>query len=380
VILMSEQTSKSRKIIESLAGKAIIIGVYLALLALFLYFPRLLDWMGRSKNTLHVYSFTEIISPEAIEEFEKQTGISVVMTYFETNEDLYTKFKVTGGEGYDLITPSDYMVELLAHEKLLHKLDHEQLTCFKEIDPRLMGRYFDPHNNYSIPAVWNVYGIAFDRSFLDVRNNEVSLDVIFEGAQAWKLGAQTRKGTRICMVEDPLEALMYAGLYLFGKVDNFSDQEFEAIKRLLIKQKEWIECYSNSSLYYYLLGKIVPLALTPGIFMRKLASEFTNFAFMIPKEGSMLVVENFAIPAQTKKIDMVYKFINFLLTKEMAARHSEMYGFNPTNRLAYELLDPEIANNPHYFPTDERFKKLFHTHNNLPWDKVEEVWLAVKFA
>lgn len=377
---MSEQVSTGKKIFDLLAGKVIIVSVYLALLALFLYFPRLLDWMGRSKNTLHVYSFTEIISPEAIEEFEKETGISVVMTYFETNEDLYTKFKVTGGQGYDLVTPSDYMVELLVKENLLHKLDHAKLPCFKEIDNRLMGRYFDPENNYSVPAVWNVYGIAFDRSFLNTQNNEIGLDVIFKGPEAWGSDVQAYKGTRICMVEDPLEALMYAGLYLFGKVDNFCDEEFEEIKKLLIKQKEWVECYSNSSLYFYLLGKIVPLALTPGIFMRKLASEFKNFAFMIPQEGSMLVVENFAIPQQSKKVDLVYKFINFLLSKEMAARHSDMYGFNPTNRYAYELLDPEIVNNPHYFPTNERFEKLFHTHNNLPMDKVEDIWLAVKFA
>lgn len=377
---MNVQTSSSKKILESLASKGIIIGMYISILAFFLYIPRMLDWMGSSRNTIHVYAFTEIISPEAIEEFEKKTGISVVMTYFETNEDLYTKFKVTGGDGYDLVTPSDYMVELLTKEHLLHRLDHKKLPRFSEIDPRLLHRYFDKHNLFSIPAVWNVYGIAADKNFLDIKNNQIGLDVIFKGPSVWKKGVPSGSPDRICMVEDPLEAIMFAGSYLFGKVDNFSDLEYERIKQLLIEQKKWVECYSNSSLYYYLLGKIVPMALTPGIFMRKLAADFKDFVFMLPNEGSMLVIENFAIPARSKKVELVYRFINFLLDKEIAAEHSKMYGFNPSNKNAYALLDKEIINNPHYFPTDERFEKLFHTHNNLPMDKVEDIWLAVKFA
>jgi spermidine/putrescine transport system substrate-binding protein len=377
---MSEKKSPDKHRLQSFFSKIVIVTVYTALLALSLYAPRFLDWFGSSKNTIHVYAFTEIISPEIIEEFTKKTGISVVMTYFETNEDLFTKFRVTGGEGYDLVTPSDYMVELLAQEKLLHKLDHTALPCFKEIDQRLMHRYFDPQNCYSIPAVWNVYGIAADKKILKNEPGKIGLNVIFEGPSSWKKDQEFKGNERICMLEDPLEAILYAGLYLFGKVDHFSSEEYEAIKELLIRQKKWIECYSNSSLYYYLLGNIVPMALTPGIFMRKLSSEFKDFVFMIPKEGSLLVIENFAIPACSKKIDLVYQFITFLLSKEVAARHSAMYGFNPTNRFAYELLDQAIVNNPHYFPPDEWFDRLFLTHNNLSVDRVEEIWLAVKFS
>lgn len=377
---MSNQFSSEKYWVWSFVGKIVVVGTYILILAGFLYAPRFFDWIGSTKKTIHVYAFTEIISPEAIEEFTKNTGISVVVTYFETNEDLYTKFRVTGGEGYDLVTPSDYMVELLAKENLLLELNHNSLPCFNELDPRILNKYFDIGNRHSIPVVWNIYGIAADKKFLKEDNELISLDLIFKGPSYWNSDFVSSENNRICMLEDPLESILFAGFYLFGKSDNFSEEEYDAIKDLLIQQKKWIECYSNSSLYYYLLGKIVPMALTPGIFMRKLSSDFKDFVFRIPEEGSMLVIENFAIPACSKKVDLVYQFINFLLSKEVAAQHSSMYGFNPSNQKAYALIDEEITSNPHYFPPDSLFEKFFIIHNNLSVDRVEEIWLAVKFA
>jgi spermidine/putrescine transport system substrate-binding protein len=377
---MNDLSRKTLHMLNSLLIKAGIVVMYTLVIAIFLYLPRFTDLIWKQSKTLNVYSFTEMISAEALQEFEEQTGISVSITYFETNEDLYTKFKVTGGEGYDLITPSDYMVELLVQENLLHTLDHTKISNIQELDSRLLNRFYDPKNRYSLPVAWNVYGVAFDRDVIDVKNDELSLDVIFKGPSVWKNSGKIGFDSKICMLDDPFEAVMLAAIYLFGRVDNLSTEDYKLIKQLLVEQKKWVECYTNSSLFYYLQGNIVPVALTSGLFMRKMAEETDRFSFMIPKEGSLLGVETLAIPARSKKVVLAHKLMNFLLSRKISHFHTVEYGSNPGNRMVYPMLDKSIIGNPHYFPPDEWFDKLHQIHNNFPMHIIEKIWLAVKFG
>jgi spermidine/putrescine transport system substrate-binding protein len=94
-----------------------------------------------------------------LERFERETGIRLHVSYYETNEELFSKLRATKGEGYDLVIPSDYVVELMIKEGLLQKIDRTKVHAWSELDPKLLSLYFDPHNDYTIPYFWAVYGL-----------------------------------------------------------------------------------------------------------------------------------------------------------------------------------------------------------------------------
>ncbi len=362
--------------------KLVIALFYLSLLATFLYLPRIFNYFNDEQEvTLNIYSFVELISPDALSKFHDETGINASITYFDSNEELYTKLRITGGEGYDLLVVSDYMVELLHNEGLLHQIEHSKLVNFKNLDSRLKGRFFDPKNQYSLPYVWMTYGFLFDKNLLESNQKPLSLSFIFNSPeQQWSIKNTLSKNRKLCMTNDAREAVCLAAIYLFGRVTNLTKDEYLQIKQLLIKQKKWVENYTNEGLQYLLIGNIVPAAYGPSMFIRNALAFFDQFDFIIPEEGSILSIENLVIPRASKKQDLVYKLINFLTIPDIALISSNAYGYNPTNIKAYEKIDSKIYLNKNYFPEGKQFDRLHLIHNNLSLEQIEDIWLAVKSA
>lgn len=370
-----DEASPYKTCAYSLMLKAFIVANYFLLIALFLYLPRFVG--AFSEKYINIYVFTEMVSPDAVREFEKLEGIKIYIRYFETNEELLAKFRVSEGEGYDLITPSDYMVELLCKEGMLHEIDHSKIKSFQELDEKLLNHFYDPGNKYSLPLAWFTYGLIYEKSIFSHWREPAGLDLIFDMP---KVSQEIGRPYKICMLDDPREVIMFAAIYLFGKSDNLTPQEFAAVQDLLIKQKRWVEAYTSSSLQYFLISNIVPLAITPSFNMIKISRVTDRFDFKLPQQGSLMVIENIAIPNKCKKIEQVYKFIDFILSKKIEHINSSIYGYNPTNKQSYSLIDKKILENASLFPSDEAFAKLRMVHNNFFVKNVENIWLGVKFA
>lgn len=361
--------------------KIIISLFYLALLAIFLYLPRMFNYFDDGSKALNIYSFVELISPDALELFRQRTGVNVSITYFESNEELYTKLRITGGEGYDLIVVSDYMVELLTRENLLHPLDRDKLANFDDLDKRLLNRFFDPANKYSIPYVWNPYGMLFDKTLFPDNSEVLSLRHIFQDPRkVWNAAYVGGKNFKLSMMNDAREAVCLAAIYLFGRVTHLSDEEYAGIKELLIRQKKWVESYASEGLQYLLMGNIVPLVYGASMFMRNTLIYSDRFDFAIPQEGSLFVIENLVVPRASNKKDLVYRLINFLTEPDIALISASAYGYNPTNRHTYEKLDRQIYYNKNFFPQGKQFDTLHLIHNDLSLQHIEDIWLAVKSA
>lgn len=355
--------------------KTSITTIYLVIIVFFLFLPRLQDYFFQD-NSLHIYAFSEFISFESIKEFEEKYGVEVSIKNFESNEELLTKFKITQGEGYDLITPSDYMVQLLQREGLLHKLDHTKLPVIKELDERLLNKYYDPGNQYSLPLLWVTYGIVFKKDIFKTIPEHIGFDLMFK--QPAELPYDLSSSYKVCMVDDFIEAMFLSNIYTFGNVASFDDARLATIKKTLIAQKQLLSMYFSQDLRYYLFSEIFKVAITTSANMKRILEERDDFDFKIPKEGSLFVIENFAIPARCKKIDLVYKFLNFILEKKMAEFNSDMFGYNPSNKLAYASIEERFLNNPNFFPDEETFARLHLIHNDIPLKKFEEVWFEVK--
>lgn len=363
-----EQSSTKRRLFH----KIIIALFFLASLLFFLYLPLIVSFEEKSIN---VYMFTEYISSESIRDFEKQTGIKVYVQYYDSNEEMYAKFKINEGIGYDLIAPSDYMVELMGKDGLLQKIDHTKLSHFKELDPALLNHYFDQGNNYSIPITWTVYGIIYDTLLLTNPHANVGFEYLFKKPESLVQEGLVKNPYHVCMYDDPREAFLIAAHFLLGKIHDLSEQEFAAVEKLLVKQKKWVECYTNFGLRYFLEGNIASVAVTSSRYVGSILNGGSGrFKFKIPESGGLFVIENFAIPVHSKKAAMVHKFIDFMISRKYCTDHFNEYGGNPVNKNSYQDIDQQ------FLPSKEVLDKLFLVNNELPLRKIEEMWLRVKTA
>jgi spermidine/putrescine transport system substrate-binding protein len=368
------KTELLKRVLYGLSRKATITVFFASLIYLLLSLPTIWNFFVH-ENVLSIYTFSEFFNPDAIKAFEKSTGAKVYVRYFETNEELFAKFKISSGKGYDIVTPSDFMVELLRRDNLLLKLDHNKLTCVKDLDPKLMNAFFDPENQYSLPLEWCFYGIIYRKGNFGGKILDSSLKIIFE--PPFRISSEKYK---ICMLDDAREAIMLAAIYLFGKSEGFTDEEYEQIFKLLKNQKQWIECYTNYGLQYFLYAEIVPMAISSSSYARKIFKQSNKFSFFIPKEGSVMVIENIAIPSTSQKVELAYKFINFMLSRKISSLNSNSYGHLPSNKYSYNDIEPRFLNDPNFLPTDEIFSRLHLAHNKLSLKKIEDIWLGVKFA
>lgn len=367
------------KVSNSFLRKIGIVFIYTSILAFGLYFPKIKE-LFYVDNSINLYTFAGVFAPEMIENFEKQYGIKVNVQFFESNEELLAKFNINRGRGYDVITPSDYMIEYLVKDSLLLKLDPERLTNFKHLDPRILGHFFDPKNDYSLPIGWIPYGILFNKKVFKTMPEKVGLEFLFEDPV--NFSDITNFSYKICMKDDARESTLLAALYLYGSIgrESFTPERLIKIKELLIKQKRWVENYLSQDIGYFFVADVVHVAITDSSYAAKIMEESDDFDFVVPYQGSFISIENVAIPKTSTKIDLAYKFVDFALNSESSIINMNEYGLNPSNMMAYEKIPKKFFNNTQFFPDKEAFKKLFILHNDLPLKEIEKNWLEVKGA
>lgn len=378
---MINSMDKLHAFVRRIINKVIIGLAFLGIILFFLYLPAILFFFTDEKS-INVYTFTEFVSPDVVRDFEKESGIKVNLQYYESNEELHAKFKINEGVGYDVIAPTDYMVETLRSEGLLQKIDYNKMPNAQYLDQRLLHKVFDPLNQYSVPIAWNVYGIIYDKTILTQKTKlPLSLDFLFKDPNFLVDAGFVKRPYNICMVDDPREVFMYAALFLLGRVTNLSNKDFSNLHAILTTQKKWVECYTNFGLLYFLEGNIASFAITSNRYVRNILQSDPRFGFCIPKEGSLIAIENFAIPIHSKKTEWAYAFINFVLSKELQLNHFNLYGSNPVNKLVYSEIDKKFFDEYQFFPEGDVFSKLLHlTRNDFPLKKIEDMWLAVKFS
>jgi len=367
---MSEKTV-SRGL--SFLTRIIIVIMWLCVFLSFLYIPLLLDVIGFREKKFCVVALTEFISPEAIARFEEESGVKVKLTHFENDDELFSKLKISKGEGYDVVVAAGYMVDVLRKEGLLLPIEKSSLTNFKDIDKRLIGHYFDPKNEYSAPLAWIMYGIGYNKKYFNGKIEKISWDLIFGKSDI-------RNTYKIGMLNEMREAFFLASKYYLGKTSLLSNKDIKEVKDALIAQKEWVESYASDQVDYMLFAETVPLAIVPSSYMRVVFREQQGdkFAFEIPQEGSLVTIENYVISKACKRSKIAHQFINFLLSEEGNLLNSNKYGTYPANLKAYEFLDKDLFAKLGFPPSDAVIEKSGILRNDIPLRRLEDLWIAVK--
>ncbi|MCK4651169.1 spermidine/putrescine ABC transporter substrate-binding protein [Candidatus Babeliales bacterium] len=376
---MNEGVAETKNFWISFLSKIFIVIFYFLILILFLYIPKIFRFMISDKKVINVYVFSDIISYKTVKEFEKKTGISVNLKYFDANNELISKFRINKGKGYDLITVSDFAVDILRSKKLLQKIDISKISNFKYLDKRFLGKYFDPKNDYSVPCFWSLYGIIYNKNkfkILEDLNVDMNWSFVFKDPK--KILPQS--DYKICMIQAPRDSIYLAAIHLFGKVDNLSEKELEQIRELLIEQKRWVEIYMLGSLQYYLLGEVVSLAVTESVYAQKILEISDEFDFVVPKEGSVFSIENLAIPVLSEKSDLSLQFIDFLISKEVCLENSLEYGYNPVNVESCKKIGKKILEHKSFFPEEKMFDRLHLVPNDIGIKRIEKLWSSIKLS
>ncbi|MEX9950751.1 spermidine/putrescine ABC transporter substrate-binding protein PotD [Providencia rettgeri] len=299
-----------------------------------------------NKDVLYFYNWTEYVPPGLLEQFTKETGIKVIYSTYESNESMYTKLKTYKEGAYDLVVPSTYFIAKMSKEGMLQKIDQSKLTNFKNLDPNLIHKEFDPNNDYSVPYIWGATGIGINGEAVDPQS-------ITSWADFWK----PEYKNSLLMMDDAREVFQVA-LTKLGYSGNTTDpkQIEEAYKELQKLRPNILAFNSDNPATPFIEGEVdVGMLWNGSAFVARQAG--LPIEVVWPKEGGIFWMDSLAIPANAKNVEEAHKLINFLLRPEIAAQVAESIGYPTPNLAAKKLLPAEIANDPSLYPSEEVLQK-----------------------
>ncbi|HEX2978243.1 MAG TPA: spermidine/putrescine ABC transporter substrate-binding protein [Candidatus Babeliales bacterium] len=338
-----------------------------ALIIIFLYSP--LMRLLQPKKIITVLTWTDMIDAELLTKFEKKTGVKVRLSYFENNEELFIKLLAGRAQGFDLIIPSDYIMEKLIDNQLIMPIDRAKLSFWDRLNPELLGVYFDPKNHYSIPYHWAVYGLGLRTDVLP-----------HSGPVSWKLLFDQTLPGKIAMLNSGREAVAIAAYYLYGALEKLSMEQQKEVYNLLVAQRPHVQAYVDADMRadYLLRSEQCNVAVVASPFIMNTLKQNRAINFEIPKEGGFLVLDNLVISRTTQNSDAVYDFINFLFEPEILKHHFHKYPFIPaTKELNQWLQDagaPSSLIEAYRLPISSlHFFRLMTSDQQL-----NHLWMAIK--
>ncbi len=334
----------------------------------------MLPYFAERKQGLTIYTYADMVPKEVFHDFEKKTGIPVYVKFFSSNEEMFAKLKIDKGSGYDLITPTDYMVEILHQEGLLQELELKKIPVFSQLDSRVLGKYFDPENRYSLPIAWIAYGVGFNKRFFGNQLKENSWKMIFNVPNNKK----KLPWYYISMIDDGREAFFLALLYLYGNKKVLTEDEVDTVTKLLVRQWNWVENYTNSNQPFYLQSGLVPFVVVQSDLMWRILQDNDQFGFSIPQEGSIMTIESLVIPKTCSNRDAAHQLINHILSADSLLKTTLMYGYSPSNKKSIQQLKKIAPTHIACSMTDEQFKQMHVLDNEMSIEMYSEIWLKVK--
>jgi len=290
-------------------------------------------------HTLHVFTWSDYIVPELRTQFETEFRCKVVETNFDDNESMRAKL-LAGGSGYDLVCPSDYMVPQLVADGVLEKIDLALVPNVKNLSPRFAAPDYDKKHEHSVPYQWGLTGIAYRKSA--VKNPPKSWKEFFDAANLaeWK--------GRISMLDDARELAAAALLSLGRSPNTRSEKDIADARSVLLRQKPFVAKYESSTYGQDLIARETLIAQGWSGDIAKAQAEDPDIAFVVPEEGTLAYVDNWAIPKGAAEKELAERFIDFLLRPEVSAAAANAHRYASTNEAAKTKILPEILNGTSY--------------------------------
>ena len=300
------------------------------------------------QQQLFLFNWGNYIDPELIKEFEAETGIQVVYETFDSNDAMEAKLK-QGGTRYDIVFPSESSITKLVNQNLLQKLDHSKIKGLENISPFLLNSPVDKGNQYTVPYFWGTVGIMVDTKYIDPESIQTWSDL-------WKEDFKNK----VLVLDGNREALGMALQSLGYSLNSKNENELHAAEVKLKELKPNVRAVLNEEIKTMMKLEEAPIGMGYSGDAAAVAEENPNVQYILPKDGSAVWTDNFAIAHTAVNIDGAYAFINFMLRPENAARNAEYVGYSTPNEKAKELMDPEVTSDETYYPSEEIINSLEH--------------------
>lgn len=295
-----------------------------------------------------VYNWGEYLDPEVLTMFEEETGIDVVYEEFETNEILYPKIS-SGAIAYDVICPSDYMIQKMIENDLLAEINFDNIPNVKNIGKDYMeqSRQFDPENKYSVPYCWGTVGILYNKTMVD------------EPITSWSVLWDEKYKDNILMQDSVRDAFGVTLKYLGYSLNSTDLDELTEARDLLIKQKPLVQAYVIDQVRDKMIGNEAAIGVIYSGEAIYTQMENPDLEYVIPEEGSNIWIDSWVIPKNAENKENAEKFINFLCRPEIALMNFEYITYSTPNSEARKLIEDEaIRNSEIAFPDLSKYDNL----------------------
>ncbi|MBI5684306.1 MAG: spermidine/putrescine ABC transporter substrate-binding protein [Verrucomicrobia bacterium] len=299
---------------------------------------------GDDGKRLNVYIWTNYITQELLSQFTAQTGIKVRFDVYDSNEAVLEKL-ASGASDYDIVVPTDYMVRILAKQGLLTPLDHAKLTNLSNITPRFRDLPFDKGNFHSVPYLWGTTGFAYNKAKVGA------------APDSWAAVFDERRKGRVLMLDDMRECFSVALRVLGHSANSTNATELAAARDLLIKQKPLVKTYNSSDFAGILRSGDVWIAHGYNGELAKACDEEKNLAYVIPKEGCTVWVDNLCIPKSARHVEAAHAFINYMLEGKNIAAVVNAMSYACANDAARPFIKPALLADPARYPDEATLKR-----------------------
>lgn len=329
--------------------------------------------------SINVYNWGEYISTGAEEgtlnvnsEFTKLTGIKVNYTNYATNEELYAKLK-GGGASYDIIIPSDYMINKMIKEGMVQKLDFDNIPNFKYIMPNFRNLEYDPENEYSVPYTWGTVGIIYDETMVDIPQDEIDWDLLWNEDYA----------DNVLMFDNPRDAFAIAEIKNGFSLNTEDPEELKTAAEDLTAQKKIVQAYVMDEIFDKMGAGDALIAPYYAGDALTIMEENDSLNFVVPKSGTNLFVDAMCIPASSKQKEAAEMYINFMCEPDIAYANIDYICYSTPHSAAFEMLDEDVSSNPISYPDDEFIADKTTVFVNLSDEAnmdMQTLWTEMKSA
>lgn len=314
-------------------------------------------------KVLNLYNWGDYIDPSLIDKFEKETGIKVNYSTYDTNEIMYAKIK-DGSSNYDLVIPSDYMIEKMIKENLVEKIDFNNIPNYKYIGKDFKHLSYDPKDEYSVPYMWGTIGIVYNTK------------MVKKPVDSWDILWDKEYKDQIIMFNSVRDAMAIALKKLGYSMNSENPEQIKQAADALIEEKPLVQAYMVDEVKDAMISGEAAVAPVWSGDASIITSENPDIKYVIPKEGSNEWFDSLVIPKGAKHKKEAEMFINFLCDPENALQNVEYIGYQTPNTKTFEMLPEDMKEE---YPTKEELSKcqVFTDLNKETLKLYNDEWIRI---
>ena len=324
-------------------------------------------------NVLKLYLPGEYLGENVISDFEKQYGVRVIVENFDSNEMMYTK--LMAGDRYDVIIPSDYMIERLMNENFLQPLDKSMIPNMENMSDAVLGMSYDPDNTYSIPYFWGSVGLVY---------NHENVDPAVIESEGWEILRNTDYAGHLYIYDSERDSFMMAFKALGYSMNTSDPDEINAAYEWLLQMNDTMSpVYVTDEVIDGMMNGYKDIAVVYSGDAAVVLDENEDMSFYMPSQGTNIWCDAMVIPQNAENPKLAHEFINYMLTYEAAFDNTETVGYtSPNAEVIEEMTSSEdlYADNAAYLPRIGYDKdEMFHDNQTLKRE-LSKLWIKVKAA